>query len=132
MGLSLLSGAGGTDIVRGWRSGIFRAMNKLVSGDLDRVPFVHRLPAHDAFRNVAFTSGEARMRHRIKCSTVGTKERPAGGNWSGERHAAPPSTDPVCAATEGNSSAWETKSDRSEQSGSAVTPGALRLSGQRP
>src|SRR5262245_15112347 len=95
-----------TDGVRGWRSGIFRPMNKLVSGDLGRVPLVHRLSAHDAFRNVAFASGEPRMRHRIKCSAVGTKERPAGGNWSGERHGAPPSTNPVCAASEGNSSAW--------------------------
>ena len=61
-------------------------MNELVARNFGRVPPVHGLQANDALGGVAFTLGNARIRHCVKRSAVGTEEGPAGGNWSCERH----------------------------------------------
>src|SRR5215510_11331380 len=68
------------------RSSIFRPLDKLVDWSFRRIPPVHGLQANDAFCDVAFALGKARIRHRIKCAAVGTKEGPALGNWPCERH----------------------------------------------
>src|SRR5262245_4918200 len=68
------------------RSSIFRPLDKLVDRSFRRIPPVHGLQANDAFCDVAFALGKARIRHRIKCAAVGTKEGPALGNWPCERH----------------------------------------------
>src|SRR5215470_4487607 len=69
------------------QSSIFRPLDKLVDRSFRRIPPVHGLQANDAFCDVAFALGKARIRHRIKCSAVGTKEGLALGNWPCERHA---------------------------------------------
>lgn len=62
------------------RLGIFRPMNELVERNL--VPLVHRLLADHAFRNIAVSLGKPRMRHRIHCSAMRTKEGPTLGYWA--------------------------------------------------
>src|SRR5215471_3980886 len=68
------------------RSSIFRPLDKLIDRSFRRIPPVHDLQANDTSCGVAFALGKPRMRHRIKCSAVGTKEGFALGNWPCERH----------------------------------------------
>src|SRR5215470_15366366 len=87
------------------QSSIFRPLDKLVDRSFRRIRPVHDLQANDAFCDVAFALGKPRMRHRIKCSAVGTKEGFALGNWPCERHAsASLDTGLLCAAKDINSS----------------------------
>src|SRR5262245_1113660 len=87
------------------RSSIFRPLDKLVARSFCGIPPVHGLQANDAFCDIAFALGKARMRHRIKCSAVGTKEALALGNWPCERHgSASIDTGLLCASNEINSS----------------------------
>jgi Domain of Unknown Function (DUF1206) len=45
-------------------------------------PTCHDLQADHTFCDVAISLGKPRVRHRIKCSAMRTKERPAVGDWS--------------------------------------------------
>src|SRR6516164_5924787 len=99
------------------RSSIFRPLNKLVGRNFGRIPLVHGLQTNNAFCNAAFALGKPRMRHRIKCSAVGTKEGLALGNWPCVRHGSASVDTGLLCASEGINSSNGSSDDPRESGG---------------
>jgi len=70
----------------GEASGVLRPLNELVNRNLRRIPIIHDAQADHAFCVTSVTPGKPRLRHRIKCSAVGTKEGAAFWTWACQRH----------------------------------------------